>query len=762
MKNQWHSLLFAVLACTLPPAQAQTDDFVVQDIRVEGLQRISAGTVFNYLPVGIGATVGSDDYAEIIRALFQTGFFTDINLERDNGVLVITVVERPAIAEINITGNQDIPTDALLEALKNIGLAEGEVFNRSLLEKLEQELLNQYFSRGKYAVQINTDVKPLPRNRVAISLDISEGVAARIRQINIVGNDDFDDEDLLDEFQLSGPGYLTFLTKGDQYSKQKLAADIEALRSFYLDRGYLKFDVTSTQVSITPDKKDIYITINITEGEPYTISAVRLAGDLVVPQTELEPLIATEPGATFSRKTLNDISQQIADRLGDEGYAFANVNTVPSIDEENKSVDLTFVVDPGRRVYVRRINFVGNEKTQDDVLRREMRQAEGGWFSTKDINRSKTRLERLRYLEQVTVETPPVPGTTDQVDVNVNVIERPSGNFIFGVGYGQNEGILLNTSVTQSNFLGTGNEVSFAFNNSQSDTIYSVSYTNPYFTPDGVSRGFRLAYQETDAEENNTADYTTNEYLGQVNFGFPLNEFDTLQLAFNVEGTDISTTSNTPQEILDELEQNGDSYLDFKVETSFARDSRNRLIFPDTGALNRVSVEITTPGSDAEYYKIGYRHQSYIPLLNFLTLSLRANIGYGDGYGDTDGLPFFEKYYAGGLSTVRGFEANSLGPRYSDGDPRGGDLRLIGGAELIFPVPFLKDSQAFRLAAFVDAGNVFDSPGDFDAGELRYSTGIAARWLSPFGPLAISVAAPLNDEADDDTESVQFSFGVPF
>ena len=758
-KNRYRLLLVMLF---LVSAISYADEFVIRDIRVEGLQRISAGTVFNYLPVSIGSTLAPEQYPDIIRALFQTGFFTDVNLERDGDVLVITVIERPAIAEIEITGNKDISTDALIMALKDIGLAEGEVFNQSLLDRLEQELLNQYFSRGKYAVQVATEVKPLPRNRVAISLEISEGVAARIRQINIVGNQNFDDDELLEQFQLSGPGWFTFFTQGDQYSKQKLSADIETLRSFYLDRGYLQFNVDSTQVSITPDKQDIYITINITEGDLYRIKDVQIVGETIIPKEEIQEFITVKEGDIFSRSTLNEITQNIADRLGDEGYAFANINTVPNIDAASKQVSLALVVDPGNRVYVRRINFSGNIKTQDEVLRRELRQIEGAWFSTKDVNRSKTRLERLRYLQEVTIETPPVPGTTDQVDVNVGIVERPSGNLIFGIGFGQETGILLNASVNQTNFLGTGNEVNFTFNNTDSETIYSFGYNNPFYTLDGVSRGFRLSYEETDASENNRADYFADTYLAQINYGFPLSEEDTVFVGGGIEGTDIKTTNSTPMEILDELDQNGDDYLDFKLESSFARDSRNRAIFPDSGALNRISAELTLPGSDAEYFKIGYRHQSYYSVTKGLTFAIGGNLGYGDGFGDTDELPFYENFFAGGLTTVRGYKANTLGPRYSNDDPSGGSLRVVGSAEVIVPVPFIKDSNAFRIAAFVDGGNVFDTASDFDAGEVRYTTGISARWLSPFGPLALSVATPLNEEEDDETEAFQFSFGVPF
>lgn len=750
----------------IPQVRSQAADstaaFTISDIRVEGLQRISAGTVFNYLPAGVGSTISPADYAEIIRALFKTGFFTDISLARDGNVLVINVVERPSVAEINISGNKDISTDELLTALRDIGLAEGRVFDRALLDRIEQELINQYFGRGKYAAKLDVAVRTLPRNRVAIDLTVSEGVAARIRQINIVGNQDFDDDDLLDQFQLTTSGIITILTKSDQYSKQKLEADIEALRSFYLDRGYLRFNVNSTQVSISPDKKDIFITINITEGEPYTIRDVNLRGNLLVPEEELRGLITLQEGEVFSRSEANQVVQALADRFGEDGYAFAVINTIPNLDDATSQVDLTFAIDPGRRVYVRRINFTGNLKTNDDVLRREMRQAEGGWFSTKDIKRSQIRLQRLPYLADVQVDSQPVPGSPDQVDIDVAVEERNSGSLNVGLGYGQTEGFLFNAAVSQSNFLGTGNEVGFAFNNSDSDTLYSLTYNNPYYTPDGVSRGFRLSYRETDAGENNTADYVVDRLLGLLNYGFPLNEFDTWRVGAGLENLHIKTTESSPQEIFDYLDENGDDFWNIKLESSWSRDSRNRVIFPTEGYLNRVGLEVALPGSDTEYYKIDYLHRGYFPLNDTLTLTWRGVLGYGDGYGDQDALPFFENYFAGGLRTVRGFETNTLGPRYSNGEASGGGVRVVGGTEVISELPFLADSDNFRISAFFDIGNVFETPSDFDAGDLRYSTGLSFMWISPLGPLSLSYALPINDEDDDDVENFQFSFGVPF
>jgi outer membrane protein insertion porin family len=624
-------------------------------------------------------------------------------------------------------------------------------------------LLRLYYSRGRYAVQVKSQVQPLERNRVAVSLDIAEGAVASISQINIVGNKAFTEKKLLSQLQSSTGGWFSFFTKDDQYSKQKLAADIETLRSFYLDQGYLKFTVDSSQVSITPDKKDVYVTINITEGEPYTIQEVQLTGDFgVVPEADLRKLITLKADDAFSRGKLTATAKAISERLGEEGYAFANVNTVPQVDDATRKVSLNFVVDPGRRVYVRRVNFQGNIKTQDEVLRREMRQMEGSWFSTKEIDRSKTRLQRLEYLESVNIETPAVPGTSDQVDVNFTVVERPSGSVMFGVGYGQESGVLLNASVTQNNFLGTGNQLGVVLNNSGTGQNYSISYNNPYYTPDGISRGFRLFFREIDSEESNTADYIQNSYGGQVSFGFPLNEFDTLRLSPGYERISIETNTNTPVEIFDYLRQNGDEYNVFKLDAGWSRDSRNRALFPTSGSLNQISAEIAIPGSDAQYYKLNYRSTNFFPLTSWLTWSVGGEIGYGNGYGGTDGLPFFENFYAGGLRSVRGFKSNTLGPRYSNNEPSGGAFKTVANTQFIFPTPFMEKSENIRLAAFLDAGNVFATTDDFDAGELRYSVGVAGQWLSPLGAIVISVALPLNDKSDDETEVFQFSFGVPF
>ncbi|HYQ70452.1 MAG TPA: outer membrane protein assembly factor BamA, partial [Gammaproteobacteria bacterium] len=599
-------LLLSLLLCGRVDA---FEPFVVQDIRVEGLQRISAGTVFNYLPIKLGQTVDTNDSIAAVSALFKTGFFNDVRLERDGDVLVVFVKERAAISSIEIEGNKDLDTEELLEGLKQIGLAEGRVFDRSLLEKVEQELERQYFSRGKYAVRIKTTVTPLERNRVGILIDISEGQAARIKQINIIGNHTFTDKELLDEFSLTTPTWLSAITKSDQYSKQGLSADLETLRTYYLDRGYLKFHINSTQVSITPDKKDIYVTINITEGDQYRISIVKLSGDLVVPAEEIFPLIDINPGDVFSRKTVTESVDKVSSLLGNQGYAFANVNTVPDMDDETHEVSLGFFVDPGKRVYVRRINVSGNVSTRDEVLRREMRQMEGGWYSAEKVERSRTRLDRLGYFEDVNVETPTVPGTTDQLDVNYSVTETSSGSITAGLGFSQSSGLLFNASVQQDNFLGSGKRVSFTFDNSEVNTIYSFNYVNPFWTIDGVSRGVGAFYRKTDANAANLADYTTDTRGVNVNFGIPVNEYDTVRFSAGYQGLDLKTTSNSATDVTDFINKHGDSFDDLVLTGSWSHDTRNKLLFTDSGGMQSISLESTVPGSGLEFYKINYEQQ---------------------------------------------------------------------------------------------------------------------------------------------------------
>lgn len=760
--NRFRSLLLLIIL--LLPQLALSETFVVKDIRVDGLQRISPGTVFNYLPVKIGQQIESDETGEIIRALYKTGFFKDVKLERQGDVLIVFVTERPAIAKIEIQGNKSLETDPLLLALKDIGLAEGRVFNRSVLDKIEQELQRQYFNLGKYAVKLSSTVTPLERNRVAINIDISEGGTARIKKINIIGNDSFEDEDLLDEFSLNTTGFLSSFTKDDQYSRQKLSGDLEKLRSFYLDRGYINFKITSTQVSITPDKKDIYVTINIDEGDVYTINDILLTGDLVLPKEEFFPMIHLSRGEVFSRKQVMGSAERITTLLGNNGYAFANVNSIPDIDEEKKQVAVTYFVDPGKRVYVRRINMKGNSDTRDEVLRREMRQIESAWYSAEQVTRSRERLQRLGFFDEVNVETPAVPGSTDQVDVNIAVVEKPMGNLMAGLGFSQSDGLIFSTSLTQKNFLGTGKQVSLAFDNSDSSTHYRVGYVNPYYTVDGISRGFNLSYQKTDFDEVDTARYLTDTGVAGVVFGVPITETDRVNFTMDLMHTTYKPADGASDEVVAFETENGDSFLDFKLGTSWSRDSRDSALMPTKGGMQSLSASATVPGSELEYYKIAYRHKRYFPLNKTFTFALNGDFAYGDVYGDTSRLPLWENFFAGGIKSVRGYKDYSLGPVDSIGDALGGNVKIVGNAELFFPAPFKLMEKTIRLGLFFDAGNVFSTHdgNDVDLGELRYSAGASAMWLSPMGALGVSLGVPLNDKSTDETEIFQFTFGTAF
>jgi len=747
----------------LHPLSYAFEAFVVEDIRIEGLKRISAGTVFNYLPVTVGSRFSQENTQATISALFKTGFFKDLRIEREGNVLIVRILEeRPAIAKITFIGNEEIETEDLTRALKNIGFAQGRVFNRSVLEKVELELQRQYFNLGKYSVQIKSTVTPLKRNRVAIQIDVSEGVIARIKRINFVGNKTIEDGVLLDEMKLNTGGWFSFFSKSNQYSSLQLSADLEAVRSYYLDRGYIKFNLDSTQVSITPDKKAVYITINLTEGDKYTISSVKIAGHPIVPKAELLKKITIKPGQIFSRKKISQSREAIIQRIGDEGYYFANINAVPEINIEKQTVALSFFIDPGQLVYVRRINFLGNTKTRDEVLRREMRQMEGGWISTSKVKRSLTRLERLGFFETVTVETPRVANTNDQVDINYSVVERASGNLMASVGFAQTEGIVFNASITQENFLGSGKRVALTFNNSQINTVYRFSYFNPYTTIDGVSRGFNLFYRTTDAEEANLSRYTTDAFGMGINYGLPLTEFNRLNLGITVDHTKLSTTSASATEVFDFVNVNGDTYNSYRLSSSWQYDTRNRALFPNKGMLHAFNAEVALPFSDLKYYKVTARHQWLYPLAEDYVFLLKGQVGYGDGYGENEDLPFFENYTAGGPRTVRGFRENTLGPLDSNELSFGGNLKVVGNMELILPVPFVKKSNSFRLSAFVDVGNVYGLNENFDSSLLRYSTGISAIWLSPLGILSFSLAKPLKKIEGDRVELFQFTIGTTF
>ena len=805
IKNFWRSVwLILALSCSV----FAFEPYTVGQIRVEGLQRIPIGVIFNTIPFRIGDRMTEARASEVVRALFVTGNFDDVILGRDNDALVIVVDERPSIADVAVEGNDEISSEDLLDGLKDTGLGSGEILNRSILDKVTQELRRQYYANGKYGVQLRTDLEDVGNNRVNVTISIYEGEEASITQINIVGNQAFDDETLIDIFESKTPNLLSFYIKSDRYSKQKLSGDLERLRSYYLDRGYINFRVTSSQVALSPDRERVYITVNVDEGEVHNFKSVKLAGEFVVPEVELSILANAliRPGETYSNRIVTNTEEILTRRLGNDGYAFANVSAVPEIDEETKEVTLTFFVEPGKRVYVRRINFRGNTRTIDEVLRREMRQLEGGWASTSLIERSKTRLERLGFFSGVEVETPQVPGIDDQIDVNYTVEEQPSGQITAGLGFSQSSGILLNFGLSQNNFLGSGKRVTLNLNNSASFTNYVIGYTDPYYTVDGISRGFRLFFRQTDAEEENISNFTTDVLGGEVNYSIPVSENNRFSFSYGYERTTLKTGDDPSQQVIEFFEQNGeeivagtDPELDFdtfSVRAGYSVNTLNRGLFPTRGSSQSVNLELTVPGGDLEFYKLNYNAQHYRPVFNDSRLfkdwvwQFRGRVSYGDAYGTTDRLPFFENFFAGGIRTLRGFDDNRVGPREllvstdSNGDevvsviddPIGGNLRLLGGVDLIFPTPFIKDRRSVRTSFFLDLGTLVDTefetpdrvvdgleiPDYSDLSEIRASVGFGVTWVTSFGPLNFNLANSLRELETDESQTFQFSFGSAF
>ena len=750
----------------------QADSFVVESIEVVGNKKITIGTVFSYLPINVGETLEIDRTPTIIRELYSTGFFDDIELLRRDNVLIIKVVERPSIAEVNFEGNDDIDDESLEKALDQVDIAKGRIFDENKLEKIQLELQQVYYSLGKYAVSIDAQWRSLDEDRIAIDITISEGISATIKSINIIGNRNFDEDDLLDVFQLETSSSGIFAD--DEYSSSKLVADLESLKSYYLDRGYIQFQVNSQQVTISPDRKDINLSINIFEGEQYSISGVEMGGEMVVDAAELRALISFRKGDIFSRKEVNKVITAMQKRLGEDGYAFANIRILNDVDEQNRTVSLQFLVDPGKKMRVRYITFSGNEKTQDTVLRREMRQLEGEVYTSSKVDRSRVRLQRLNYLGSVDIKPVRVPNSDDLVDLEIAVTERFSGNLSVGLGFAQQQGVIFNLGFTHENIFGTGNSVSLAFDNSAASQRYSFKYENPYYTPDGVSRGFNFSYSKTDASENNTSNYLIDRITGSIDYGIPLSEYNRLRLEVGAMQNDFKTTSSSSIEVIDFVVDNSDKYDDStpredvngdKFETAFgiislSKDTRNRRIFADSGSLNSISLELQA--GDLYYYKARYRHSTAFTLTELFTLGLKGRVGYGDGYGDTNDLPIYEKYRAGGVRSVRGYEFNSLGPRDSEDDAEGGNLQVITTAEIIFPIEALASSDTFRLGLYFDAGNVFEDVDDYETKEMRQAVGVSAKWFSVIGPLEFSYAFPLNDESGDDTQPFQFSLGASF
>ncbi len=806
------TLALAACAAASTATQAQgLERFTVGDIRIEGLQRISEGTVYNYLPVNIGDQLDERRVAEALRALYGTGFFRDVELRRDGGTLVIVVLERPSIESFEIKGNKDIKTEDLNKSLRNVGLAVGKTFDQSVLDEVKQYLTEQYFSRGKYAVRIDAKVEDVPGNKVKINVDVNEGKRARIRQINLVGNTAFSDEDILEKFELRTPHWLSWYKQDDRYARETLSGDLEKLRSYYMDRGYANFRVESTQVAIAPEKDDMFITVNVSEGDVFKVSDVKLAGNLVVSEPELRRLLQIKAGDTYSRKQITASTEAISARLGLDGYAFAKIDPVPQANNDTKEISLTFLVEPGNRVYVRRVNFNGTTGVNDEVFRREMRQLEGAYLSNAAVDRSKQRIQRLPFIEKVEVENTPVPGTPDLVDVNFEIKEGLPGQFGGGIGYSESQSVILNGNFVHSNFMGTGNRIAAEINSGRYSKSYSFSHTDPYTTVDGLSRTISFGYRDITQFTSATSDFDTQTATVGMDYGYPITEFQSLRFGVSVQQAELVTSSlNSAPEAIDWVRNNGDtstrvaSYEDvngnpvpyniygskfntYELTLGWGYDSRNRAIFADRGMRHRVNFGYTLPGSEVEYWTASYDYLQFIPIWRGFTLMFNAEVAYGQALGDTTAMPPYRNFFAGGPDSVRGYRENRLGPQDFYGNPYGGNLRTVAQTEILLPMPE-KWRNSARFSLFYDIGNVFStedinfvSPGDgldpttrvpadydFSYDALKHSAGVAVQWLAPLGVFRFSYAIPLNarkerpDRYGDEKEGFQFSIGQAF
>lgn len=761
-------LAAAVLGMTSATAVWAADPFVIKDIRVEGLQRTEAGTVFNYLPVKVGDTFNDEKARESIKSLFATGFFDDVRVESRDGVVIVAVAERPVITQLNINGAKEFSKDQLKKALKDNGFAESLIFDQALLDGAVQELKRQYYSRGKYSVEITPQVTKLERNRVAVTLDITEGITAQIKDIQIVGNKAFTQDQLLDEMTLTTGGWFSWLTKDNQYSKQKLTGDLEKLKAFYQNQGYLEFNIESTQVSISADKEHMFLTLNINEGKKFTVADIKLAGDLKVPEDELRKLITVKPGQVFDNEKVTESVKALSDRLGNDGYAFANVNALPDINRDKQQVSFTFFVDPGRKTYVRRVNITGNTRTRDEVVRRELRQLEGSVYNAANVKRSKDRIELLGYFEDVNVETPAVADAPDQVDMNINLKERATGSISAGVGFVQSEGIQLSASISQSNIFGSGKYMSFSISNGSVNKAATLSFTDPYFTADGVSLGYDIyhrVYEPYNSSSSSTTHYKTSTDGAAMRFGVPVTETDRINFSLGLEQTTVGTWSDSPARYLDFVDKYGSRNMSIISTAGWGRDTRDSSLWPTRGANVKVEVDAALPGGDLEWYRLTHSQQWFFPLSKTYTLMLNGEAGYAAGYGKTTTLPFFQNFYLGGLGSVRGYDTNSLGPKdASTGDYLGGTRKVVANAEILFPFPGMKDNKSVRASVFLDAGSVWDPTisGSTLGGEMRYSTGFAVTWLSPLGPMKFSYADPLLKKDGDKFQRFQFQLGTVF
>lgn len=802
-------------AQTLPaPSSRSTELFVVGDIRIEGLQRISEGTVYNYLPVNIGDQLDQRRIAEALRALYDTKFFRDVEMRRDGGTLVIAVLERPSIESFEIKGNKDIKTEDLQKSLRNVGLATGKTFDQSVLDEVKQYLTDQYFSRGKYAVRVDAKVEEVPGNKVKLTIDVNEGKRARIRQINVAGNTAFQDEELLEQFELKTPNWLSWYKQDDRYAREALSGDLEKLRSYYMDRGYANFAVTSTQVAIAPEKDDIFVTINVHEGEVFKISDVKIAGTMVVPESELRRLIFLKGGDTYSLRNVTATTEAMKLRLGVDGYAFATIDPVPQVNAETKEISLTFVVDPKNRVYVRRVNFNGTSGVDDEVFRREMRQLEGAYLSNSAVERSKQRIQRLPFIEKVEVETNQVAGAADLVDVDFQIDEGLPGQFGGGVGYSESQSVILQGNFVHSNFMGSGNRIAAEINSGRYAKAFSFSHTDRYTTIDEVQRSISLGYRDVTQFTSAASDFDTETVSLGLNYDWPITEYQYIGVGISAQQAELVTTEGgSADQAVDWVRNNGnprvtcrqvtldedcDDAFEFEVVSSKFRtydfsvgwryDSRNRAIFADRGMRHRFNVGYTIPGSDLEYWTASYDYLQFIPIWRSFTLMFNAELAYGKALGDTTALPPYRQYFAGGPESVRGFRESRLGPKDNFGRPYGGNIKTVAQTELLLPIPE-KWRNSARFSLFFDIGNIFSDqdivfrapddrdpatiPAEIDYGfkydELKQSVGIAVQWLAPLGVFRFSYAMPLNDKRDDtetrwgdEIEGFQFSIGQAF
>ena len=784
------------------------DEFIITDIRIVGLQRVSIGSIFTAIPVSVGDKMNQGKVSEITKALFSTAQFNDIQVGKDGNALLISVLERPSISAIELDGNKALKSEDLLKGLEGAGIAEGQVYKRSTLNGMKSELVRQYASQGRYGAGVEIETINKPRNTIELKIIIDEGKSAKIKKVNIIGNEVFSDSDLMAGFELQEGKWYSFLSNKDKYSKEKLKGDIENLESFYLDRGYLKFSIESSQVSVSKDKKDVFITLSISEGVQYTIDAVNVIGEMPIEEKMYTPILDGLKDQIYSQAQITSIEEYLVNFLGNEGYTFAEVTGNPEINVEENTVSLIFLVQPGNRTYARKILFSGNYLTNDEVLRREMRQFEGAWASDNLIEGSKVRLERLGFFKEVSVETIPVPGTEDQVDIEFTVEEESTSSIGGSIGY-SDFGMNLGLNLSDNNFLGTGNRFNLAINKSVYQEAYNISFFDPYFTMDGVSRGYSVYYRVTDYGEYNVANYLTNSMGGGVQFGYPISDTTRIGLNLNIDNTDIDPGSLPSREIADFLASEGTVFDVLKAQAVWSRMTLNRGMFPTYGSSTDVMLQVTIPGSDLSYFKVDLKQKFYRPLgFANLVFGFNGELGYIGTYGDTEKTPFFENFYSGGPRSIRGFESNTLGPRVTpapcyefnaktgecpliidtdfDGtpdaiaqnpygyqqlrDPIGGNFLVEGSMQMIFKLPMIEDQRSMRSAFFLDFGNVFSTDcqpyqincyeASFD--EMKYSVGVGVTWITGFGPMSFSFSQPFNDGIYDRTEEFQFTIGTVF